>query len=171
MSTFQSWIFCRFKGCLPTNPFNPTSGLTRSPNNCAVHVTNGDVIAAFNSHSPLTTRRKQKGWHERSNLKDTIAGHMEFPRVGIEQLCGNNIHCREVKCLTMADTMRLGQDTTPIICMERQTLRGKVTHDNKLKGKLSNLAYDMREKKNRWFWKNGYNPNNGREGKRTMRKP
>ena len=80
---------------LPTNPFNPTSGLTRSPNNCAVHVTNGDAIAAFNSHSPLTTRRKQKGWHERSNLKDTIAGHMEFPRVGIEQLCGNNIHCRE----------------------------------------------------------------------------
>ena len=53
--------------------------------------------------------------------------------------------------------------------MERQTLRGKVTHDNKLKGKLSNLAYEGEE--NRWFWKNGYNPNNGREGKRTMRKP
>ena len=36
--------------------------------------------------------------------------------------------------------------------MERQTLRGKVTHDNKLKGKLSNLAYEGEE--NRWFWKN-----------------
>ena len=48
---------------LPTNLFNPTSGLTRSPNNCAVHVTNGDAIAAFNSHS-LTTRRNKR-WHER----------------------------------------------------------------------------------------------------------
>lgn len=39
--------------------------------------------------------------------------------------------------------------------MERQTLRGKVTHDNKLKGKLSNLAYDMREKKTGGFGRMG----------------